>query len=146
MAEEDLGEIFDKIDAGVTIVKNRKISFANDYLLQITGYSLKEIQGQSFVFLAATEEKNRLKMIRSENDKMNSYPKEIEFWEEEINIPGNRFTVNQWKSADFNLVAPFDIIDKSMYNMGYSLIKKDITENTEYEPKDNVWIARWEKK
>ncbi|MCE7748392.1 MAG: PAS domain S-box protein, partial [Candidatus Heimdallarchaeota archaeon] len=80
MAEEDIGEIFDKIDVGVTIVKNRKIEFANDHLLQITGYSLKEIQGKSFVFLAATEEKNRLKTIRSENDKTNTYPKEIEFW------------------------------------------------------------------
>lgn len=71
--------------------------------------------------------------------------KNISFMVEEDNICGNRFTVNQWKSSRFNLVAPFDIITKSMYNMGYRLIKKDITENTEWKSKDNVWIALWEK-
>ena len=44
MAEEDIGEIFDKIDVGVTIINNDKIEFANNRLLQIIGYSLKEIQ------------------------------------------------------------------------------------------------------
>ena len=71
--------------------------------------------------------------------------KNISFLVEEDNLSGNRFTVNQWKSARFNLVAPLDIITKSMYNMGYKLIKKDITENTEWKSKDNVWIALWER-
>ncbi|MCG3256903.1 MAG: PAS domain S-box protein [Candidatus Heimdallarchaeota archaeon] len=80
MAEEDLGEVFDKIDVGVTVIKNDKIEFANDYLLQIIGYSLKEIKGKNCVFFAAKEEKNRLQKIKSENDKLNTYAKEIELW------------------------------------------------------------------
>ena len=71
--------------------------------------------------------------------------KNISFLVEEDNLPGNRFTVNQWKSSRFNLIAPFDIITKSMYNMGYRLIKKDMIKNTEWKSKDSVWIALWEK-
>ncbi len=80
MAEEDIGEIFDKIDVGVTIINNDKIEFANNRLLQIIGYSLKEMQGKNSVFFAAKEEKNRLQKIKSENKKLNTYAKEIELW------------------------------------------------------------------
>ena len=53
MAEEDLGEIFDKIDTGVYVISNYKIEYANNQLLEIIGYSLDDIQGKNCVFFAA---------------------------------------------------------------------------------------------
>ena len=59
MAEEDLGEIFDKIDTGVYVISDYKIEYANDKLLQIIGYSLNDIKGKNCVFFAAKEEKKK---------------------------------------------------------------------------------------
>ncbi|OLS32394.1 MAG: Sporulation kinase E [Candidatus Heimdallarchaeota archaeon AB_125] len=80
MAEEDLGEIFDKIDTGVYVISNYKIEYANNQLLEIIGYSLDDIQGKNCVFFAAKEEKNRLQKIKSENERVGTYAKEIDFW------------------------------------------------------------------
>ncbi len=80
MAEEDLGEIFDKIDTGVYVISDYKIEYANDKLLQIIGYSLNDIKGKNCVFFAAKEEKNRLQKIKTENEKVGSFVKEIDFW------------------------------------------------------------------
>jgi hypothetical protein len=60
------------------------------------------------------------------------------------NIPGNRYTTREWKSAKFNLVIPFEVINSSMQNMGYKLIKKNVTQLTDYSSKNNVWVAMWE--
>lgn len=71
--------------------------------------------------------------------------KSLAFLVEEDNTSGMRFLRPKWKSAGFNLVAPFDIINKSMYNMQYSLVKKDILYNTEWVGKQNVWMGIWER-
>jgi len=71
--------------------------------------------------------------------------KNLAFLVEEDNNPGMRFLRPKWKSAGFNLVAPFDIINKSMYNMQYSLVKKDILYNTEWVGKHNIWMGIWER-
>jgi hypothetical protein len=71
--------------------------------------------------------------------------KNIQCLPEEDNITGNRHTKNNWKSAKFNLVIPFDIINISMKNMGFKLITKNLTQVTDYLPKTNSWVAMWEK-
>ena len=70
---------------------------------------------------------------------------QMQFLPEEDNQTGNRYTVGQWKSAKFNLVIPFDIIDIAMQNMGYKLINKHLVQVPEYRPKNNSWVAMWEK-
>lgn len=70
--------------------------------------------------------------------------KNIQCLPEEDNITGNRHTKNNWKSAKFNLVIPFDIINISMKNMGFKLITKNLIQVTDYLPKNNSWTAIWE--
>jgi hypothetical protein len=68
----------------------------------------------------------------------------VQFLPEEDNITGNRYTKNGWKSAKFNLVIPFEIINLSMQNMGFKLINKNLVQVTDWAPKNNSWIAMWE--
>lgn len=67
----------------------------------------------------------------------------IECLPEEDNRPGNRYTRPNWKSAKFNLVIPFDIINIAMKNMGYKLIKKNEIQVVDYSSKSNLWVAMW---
>jgi hypothetical protein len=71
--------------------------------------------------------------------------KNISFLIEEDNKPGNRQTLSNWKSAGYNLVAPFTIIEQSMKNMGYELIKQDNIGSCEFKSKENFWVGLWEK-
>lgn len=69
----------------------------------------------------------------------------IQFLIEEDNIIGNRQLIGDWRSAGFNLVAPFEIIEQAMKNMGYSLIKKyKFGLEMEFKNKSNFWVAVWE--
>lgn len=72
--------------------------------------------------------------------------KKIGFLIEEDNKPGNRQTLLNWKSAGYNLVAPFEIINQSMKNMGYVLIKTGQIDTIEgWSSKDNFWTGLWKK-
>ena len=71
--------------------------------------------------------------------------KNISFLVEEDNKCGNRQLISSWKSAGYNLVAPFTIIEQSMKNMGYELIKQDNIGSCEFKSKENFWVGLWEK-
>jgi len=71
--------------------------------------------------------------------------KNISFLVEEDNLSGNRQLRTDWKSSKFNLVAPFDIINLSMENMGYVLVKKDNIRVIDYKSKNGVWVGLWKK-
>ena len=71
--------------------------------------------------------------------------KNISFLIEEDNKPGNRQTLSNWKSAGYNLVAPLAIIESSMNNMGYKLIKQDTIGFCDFKSKENFWVGLWRK-
>ena len=41
------------------------------------------------------------------------------------NIPGNRYTLSEWKSASLNIVFSQDVFDLVMNNLGYRVVTKD---------------------
>lgn len=69
----------------------------------------------------------------------------ISFLIEEDNKSGNRQIMPGWKSAGYNLVAPFAIINQSMCNMGYELIKHGEIRSCEIKSKENFWVGLWKK-
>lgn len=71
--------------------------------------------------------------------------KSLAFLVEEDNNPGMRFLRPKWKSAGFNIVAPFDIVNKSMYNMQYNLIKENTIFNSQWKSKDDIWMGIWKR-
>lgn len=71
--------------------------------------------------------------------------KSLAFLVEEDNNSGMRFLRPKWKSAGFNLVAPFDIVNKSMYNMQYNLIKENTIFNSQWKSKDDIWMGIWKR-
>ena len=72
--------------------------------------------------------------------------KSISFLREADNIPGNRQLMSTWRSAGYNLVAPFNIVNQSMNNMGYTFIKKhEFGEDIEWKPKENFWVGLWKR-
>jgi hypothetical protein len=72
--------------------------------------------------------------------------KSISFLREADNIPGNRQLILNWRSAGYNLVAPFNIVAQSMNNMGYTLIKKhEFGEDIEWKSKENFWVGLWKR-
>jgi len=70
-------------------------------------------------------------------------PKNLKFNTENVNTMGNRFCVNDWKSANFNLVVPFEIVFQSMKHMGYSLVKKTMLNINDNFSKSNSWVGMW---
>ena len=80
MSEEGLGEVFNKTNIGITIVKDNKIIHANKFFLEIIGYGLEEVIGKNCIFYAAKDEKNRLKKIKDNQDLVSQFPQKIEFW------------------------------------------------------------------
>lgn len=72
-------------------------------------------------------------------------PEFLRFNKEYINKRGNRQTVSAWKSCNFNLVIPFEIIDQSLNHLGYELIKTDKLTTSNYIPKSNSWVGLWGK-
>jgi len=72
--------------------------------------------------------------------------KSISFLREADNIPGNRQLMSTWRSAGYNLVAPFNIINQAMTNMGYTLIKKhELGADIEFKSKQNFWVGLWKR-
>lgn len=72
--------------------------------------------------------------------------KNISFLHEEDNISGNRQLISNWRSAGYNLVAPFNIINQAMTNMGYTLIKKhELGADIEWKSKVNFWVGLWKR-
>lgn len=69
----------------------------------------------------------------------------ISFLKEPINRIGNRQTASAWKSCNFNLVIPFEIIAESMNHLGYTLIKTDKLTVIDHIPKHNSWVGLWSK-
>lgn len=77
-------------------------------------------------------------------DSVNS-PDELKFNIEPPNISGNRFVLNNRKSCNFNLVAPFEIINQGLKQTGYTLIKSEFLKITDNFSKSNSWIGLWKK-
>ena len=73
--------------------------------------------------------------------------KSISFLREADNISGNRQLIPNWRSAGYNLVAPFNIVNQSMTNMGYTLIKNNgfAFDAIEWNSKENVWVGLWKR-
>jgi SAM-dependent methyltransferase len=65
--------------------------------------------------------------------------------EEDINMEGNRFTAEQWRSIKYNMVVPFDIISRSMKQLGYILVNKSSLAITDNFSKSKSWIGVWER-
>lgn len=70
----------DNIQNGVTINENEENVYINDRLIEITGYSEKELLSFSEFQIAAPEEKKRLQKIILDLQKSNKNIEEIEFW------------------------------------------------------------------
>ena len=70
---------------------------------------------------------------------------ELAFLREKINVGGNRIVDQNWKSCNFTLVAPFEVIDNAMKDLGYSLEKHQDLRVDSWFPKSNSWIGRWKK-
>lgn len=69
----------------------------------------------------------------------------LQFIEEKPNVPGNRFSVGKWKTTNFNLVAPFEIIAQAMKQLGYTLIKSSNLNIQDNPSKSNSWVGMWGK-
>ncbi|MHA1197804.1 MAG: PAS domain S-box protein [Candidatus Heimdallarchaeaceae archaeon] len=81
MSEEGLGEVFNKTNIGISIVKNDKIIHANQFFLEIIERNIDEVLGKNCIFYAAKDEKNRLKKIKTNIDETGlSSTQKIEFW------------------------------------------------------------------
>ena len=72
-------------------------------------------------------------------------PEFLRFNNEHINKKGNRQTAPMWKSCNFNLVIPFEVINESMNHLGYTLIKINKLSVNDYFPKSNSWVGLWSK-
>lgn len=72
-------------------------------------------------------------------------PDVLQFMEERPNIPGNRFSLRGWKTINFNLIVPFEIVSQSMKQLGYKLIKNSNLNIKDISSKSNSWIGMWEK-
>ena len=66
--------------------------------------------------------------------------------EEYTNLEGNRFTTEQWRSVNYNMIVPFDIIAKSMSHLGYISVDKSSLNITDNFSKSKSWIGVWERK
>lgn len=71
---------------------------------------------------------------------------QLSFIVEPDNVTKNRFTRNDWKSAGFSIVPPFEIINLAMQNMNYELVKQTRVEVWDYKPKADTWVGLWRKK
>ncbi|MCE7742651.1 MAG: PAS domain S-box protein [Candidatus Heimdallarchaeota archaeon] len=81
MSEEGLGEVFNKTNIGISIVKDDKIIHANQFFLEIIDREIDEVLGKNCTFYAAKDEKNRLKKIKTTIEEASlSSPQKIEFW------------------------------------------------------------------
>ncbi len=80
MLEEGLGEVFNKTNIGISIVKGDRIIHANKFFLEIIGRELEEVLGKDCIFYAANDEKNRLKKIKTSSEISSLSNQKIEFW------------------------------------------------------------------
>ena len=81
MSEEGLGEVFNRTNIGISIVKEDKIIHANQFFLEIIERNLEEVLGKDCIFYAAKDEKSRLRKIKSNIKESNLFtPQKIEFW------------------------------------------------------------------
>ena len=73
-------------------------------------------------------------------------PKNLYFQKEPINEHGCLFVEPGWKSSGYVLTAiPYDIVDQSLKNMGYNLVKSNMLNVTDNFTKCNSWLALWTK-
>jgi 2-polyprenyl-3-methyl-5-hydroxy-6-metoxy-1,4-benzoquinol methylase len=70
---------------------------------------------------------------------------QLSFIVEPDNVTKNRITRSGWLSTKFSIVAPFEIINLAMENMGYLLIKTDTVQVWDYKPKQDTWVGLWRK-
>jgi 2-polyprenyl-3-methyl-5-hydroxy-6-metoxy-1,4-benzoquinol methylase len=67
-----------------------------------------------------------LESVVFKNDKSeHKFTLRTEISTEVDNIPGNRYTLSEWKSAGLNMVFSQDVFDLVMNNLGYCIVKKD---------------------
>lgn len=84
-------------------------------------------------------------ILDSVNQYVNS-PNYVPYNDEELNIKGDRFVRSNWKAIRLNQSAPYEIINKAMDHLGYSLLQKDDIKLSDWDSKSNSWMALWEKK
>lgn len=67
--------------------------------------------------------------------------------EENENCPGQRYTLNGWKTAGLSLMISQSVIDYSMNNLGYELVNKcNLFGKTKHPSKDRVTLSTWKRK
>ena len=66
----------------------------------------------------------------------------LTFYKEPTNVPGYRWVPDNWKTAPFVMNVSFDVINESLYHMGYDLIKTHKI-HSEWYAKSNSWVAQW---
>ena len=71
--------------------------------------------------------------------------KEIAFFAEAANLPGNNQIRNGWKSCSVNLVIPFLMYLDVMKTLGYQLDLVNRLQIHDQFSKHNSWVARWKK-
>ena len=64
---------------------------------------------------------------------------------EVTNIPGNRYTTDNWKSVNYNVTLPFDYINQALTHLGYTCSKTIDLKYLNVFSKNNSWMGMWQK-
>ncbi len=80
MISDEMKDLFDHINEGVTLVKDGKIVFINKKLTEILGYTLEEIMEKPIFLFATSEEQERVEDINDEAQRNSTPLKTMEYW------------------------------------------------------------------
>jgi PAS domain S-box-containing protein len=121
MISDEMRDLFDHINEGVTLVKDGKIVYVNKKLTEILGYSLEELMENSIFLFATTEEHESIENIVEETIRSSTPLKLLEFWV--IRKDGTRkYIRNQYHD-----------IEKEGERVGQIIYTQDITEEKQKE-------------
>ena len=121
MISDEMKDLFDHINEGVTLVKDGKIVYVNKQLTEILGYTLEELMENSIFLFATTKELESLEDISEETEKNSTPLKTLEYWV--IRKDGSRkYIRNQYHD-----------IEKKGERVGQIIYTQDITEEKQKE-------------
>ncbi|MHA1401518.1 MAG: PAS domain-containing protein [Candidatus Heimdallarchaeaceae archaeon] len=80
MDKYDFSLLFDKIDDGITIIKNNRIIYTNKKMKNILGCSPEDLGINSIIFFATPEERKRIRKIKRSGIVKTYKTYNLEFW------------------------------------------------------------------
>jgi len=121
MISDEMRDLFDHINEGVTLVKEGKIVYVNKKLTEILGYTLEELMEESIFLFASTEDHENIEDKVEEKKRSSTPLKLLEFWV--IGKDGKRkYIRNQYHD-----------IEKEGERVGQIIYTQDITEEKQKE-------------